>query len=116
MLEADQVHDEKIVENVETMQTSADAAVFAFLLRLLDLFPPSLTLTQPPPLILPRSLALARALSLPFPLSRSRSLSHALTPSPSPSAYPALVTMSNAFGKWHSPNAPPPPTFADACW
>lgn len=114
MLEADQVHDEKIVENVETMQTSADAAVFACLLRLLDLF--SSLARSPPPLILPRSLALARALSLPFALSRSRSLSHALTPSPSPSAYPALVTMSNAFGKWHSPNAPPPATFADACW
>jgi len=77
MLEADQLHDDKIVENVETMQTSADAAVFAFLLRLLDLFPPSLTLTQPPPLILPRSLALARALSLPFPLSLALTLARA---------------------------------------
>jgi hypothetical protein len=67
MLEADQVHDEKIVKNVETMQTSADAAVFAFLLRLLELFPPSRT-HPASPLILPRSLALDRS------LSRARSL------------------------------------------
>jgi hypothetical protein len=106
MLEADHVHHDKIVENVETMQTSADSAVFSFLLCLLDLFPPSLTLTKPPPLILPRSLALARsrsrAISAFCPLSRSHSRTR------SPSAYPVLVTMSNAFGKWHSTNAPPP--------
>ena len=78
MLEADQIHDEKVVSNVETMQSKADLEVSLSRARLRSLsisLSCALSLAPPPACVLSLSLSLSHTLFRSLSRSRARALS-----------------------------------------